>query len=125
MIENIFAILPLIYIAIEEIRQTAKRNIENHFSVVGLTSHMKSTFKLFEAYLPSFFRGASNYVEETEQKEGIVKSIQNLNFNFGIQTKSSTTLTTHDFLNISCSNYWIDRKMYQISAFECVFLSIS
>ena len=48
---------------------------------------MKSTFKLFEAYLPSFFRGASNYVEETEQKEGIVKSIQNLNFNFGIKTK--------------------------------------
>ena len=74
LIENIFAILPLTYVAIEEIRQTAKRNIENHFSVVGLTSHMKSTFKLFEAYLPSFFRGASNYVEETEQKEGEVHS---------------------------------------------------
>ena len=72
LIENIFAILPLTYVAIEEIRQTAKRNIENHFSVVGLTSHMKSTFKLFEAYLPSFFSGASNYVEETEQKEGEV-----------------------------------------------------
>ena len=125
LIENIFAILPLIYVAIEEIRQTAKRNIENHFSVVGLTSHMKSTFKLFEAYLPSFFRGASNYVEETEQKEGEVESINNLNFNSGIQTKRSTTLTKHNFVYIYCSNYWINCKMYQISAFEFVFSSIS
>ena len=54
---------------------------------------MKSTFKLFEAYLPSFFRGASNYVEETEQKEGEVKSIHNLNFSATLTTDKKMDLT--------------------------------
>ncbi len=39
--------------------QIAKRNVEEHYSVVGLTSDLKGTVKLLEAYLPRFFKGTS------------------------------------------------------------------
>jgi len=54
----------------EQIIQTAKHNIENYYAVVGLTSHIKSTFKLFEAYLPKFFSGASRLLKTTYEDEG-------------------------------------------------------
>ena len=34
--------------------QLAKHNIENHYSVVGITDHLKSTFSLFKYYLPRY-----------------------------------------------------------------------
>ncbi len=36
--------------------QMAKQNVENHYSVVGLTERLEDTLILFEAYLPRFFK---------------------------------------------------------------------
>ena len=46
--------------------QTAKFNIENHYSVVGITHHMKLTFLLFEYYLPRFFDNAMTIYKDME-----------------------------------------------------------
>ena len=46
--------------------QTAKYNIENHYSVVGITHHMKFTFLLFEYYLPRFFNNSMTIYEDLE-----------------------------------------------------------
>ena len=39
-------------------------------SVVGVTDHLKSTFALFQHFLPRFFDKAVEVYEEMEQKEG-------------------------------------------------------
>ena len=39
-------------------------------SVVGVTDHLKSTFALFQHFLPRFFDKAVEVYEEIEQKEG-------------------------------------------------------
>ena len=49
--------------------QTAKFNIENHYSVVGITHHMKLTFLLFEYYLPRFFDNAMSVYKDMESKQ--------------------------------------------------------
>ncbi len=36
--------------------QLAKSNVENHYSVVGLSSDIHGTLRLLEAYLPRFFK---------------------------------------------------------------------
>ena len=46
--------------------QTAKFNIENHYSVVGITHHMKLTFLLFENYLPRFFENSMSVYKDME-----------------------------------------------------------
>ena len=50
----------------QKLIQTAKYNIENHYSVVGITHHMKFTFLLFEYYLPRFFNNAMTLYEDLE-----------------------------------------------------------
>ena len=40
--------------------QLAKYNIENYYSVVGVTSHLNLTMAVLEAYLPRFFSGLTN-----------------------------------------------------------------
>lgn len=39
--------------------QKAKRNVEKHYSVVGVLEEMDVTLKVLENYIPRFFTGAS------------------------------------------------------------------
>ena len=39
--------------------QRAKRNVEEHYSVVGILEEMDVTLQVFEKYVPRFFNGAT------------------------------------------------------------------
>ena len=38
----------------------AKNNVEKYFAVVGIVERFEETIKLFEYYVPAFFRNATN-----------------------------------------------------------------
>ena len=50
--------------------QKAKFNVEKHYSVVGLTSNLRGTIKLLEAYLPRFFHGAHAFFRRRRVQTG-------------------------------------------------------
>ena len=56
--------------------QRAKFNVEQYYSVVGLTSETKKTLELFEAYLPNFFKNVTNVYEELTAQHGMVSMRQ-------------------------------------------------
>ena len=97
----------------EEIRQTAKHNIETHYSVVGLTAHMKSTFKLFEAFLPKFFYGASKFVEETEEKDGDNFNSMVNHYGRNISEKVLNTLMDDPYMEVDSDVYlFVSRRFH-------------
>ena len=55
--------------------QLAKHNIENHYSVVGITDHLKSTFILFKYYLPRFFDNAMQIYREMENEDALSENV--------------------------------------------------
>ena len=52
---------------LNQITQMAKFNIENNYSVVGITDFMGATFKVLENVLPRFFNGSVAKYEELEK----------------------------------------------------------
>ena len=46
---------------------TAERNVEEHYSVVGILEDLKMSFTVFEKYLPKYFTG----LQSTYQKGSI------------------------------------------------------
>jgi hypothetical protein len=54
----------------------AKKNVEEHFAVVGITSRMNETLKLLEHRLPQFFGGATWLAHKLRKKRGTLHFMQ-------------------------------------------------
>jgi hypothetical protein len=54
----------------------AKKNVEDHFAVVGITSRMNDTLKLLEHRLPQFFAGAVWLAQNLRKKKGSLHFLQ-------------------------------------------------
>ncbi|VDN42319.1 unnamed protein product [Gongylonema pulchrum] len=48
--------------------EQAKRNLVNHYLVVGLSEQMRDFIELLEVLLPSFFRGALQHFDSLDEK---------------------------------------------------------
>lgn len=74
----IACLLPVILFIFRQLKyvsQLAKHNIENHYSVVGITDHLKSTFSLFKYYLPRFFDKAMQIYKEMENEDALSENV--------------------------------------------------
>ena len=87
----------------EAIKQEAKYNIENYYSVVGLTSHMSSTFKLFEAYLPRFFHDGFRIYNKMYKNGKLSVNVNH--YNRSVSANVKRLIMEDPFMNVDIDVY--------------------
>ena len=99
--------------------QQAKYNVENFYSVVGLTSHMKSTMALFEAYLPKFFTGLTQFYEETEADPHNFKMV-NPNYDKNVSNAVLKLLMLNPLMQVDMDVYYFVEKRFQTQYYNLI-----
>ena len=91
------------YRQLNYLSQSAKYNVENHYTVVGITDHLKSTFTLLRHYLPLFFDNALKIYQELEDADDLSENTDL--YRPPVTTKIKILLMNHPLVGVEMDVY--------------------